>query len=224
MKKTFIILLTSAIQFLLSNVGFSQTTHLHLVLNAVSTNFDYGKSNDQLQSFKKRVVGAQLGVSFQAGITPRFSVVPELYLIMKGGSLKSDNPITQNESTLRLYVLELPVLARFHFGKLYLNAGPYISYNMVGRMNIEGSNTMAEKSTNVGFDNSATGFKRWDSGTQVGAGYFFNLKKSRLALDVRYCYGLTNISNDVERYNRLLNISLIVSRPWKKNPFARKTN
>ncbi len=221
-KSSSSIVLTAAFVFALATATFSQTTHLHLVLNAVGTNFDYGKSNDQLQSFKKRVVGAQLGVSFQAGITPRFSVVPELYFIMKGGSLKADNPITLNESTLRLYVVELPVLARFHFGKFYVNAGPYLSYNIAGRMNIEGSNTLAEKSINVLFDNSINGFKRWDSGVQVGAGYFFNLKKSRLALDVRYCYGLTNIANDVERYNRLLNISLIVSRPWKKNPFARK--
>ena len=45
----------------------------------------------------------------------------------KGGKLKANNPLTTSESTLHLNTLELPVLARFHFGKFYVNAGPSIS-------------------------------------------------------------------------------------------------
>ena len=75
---------------------------------------------------------------------------------------------------------------------------------------------MAETSTKVSFGNSIGDFKRWDLGLQAGAGYNFNLKKSVLTLDVRYGYGLTNISKDIERYNRMLNISLVISKLGKK--------
>jgi hypothetical protein len=145
-----------------------------------------------------------------------FSVVPELYLAIKGGILKENNPLTVNKSTLRLYTIEMPVLARLHCNKLYLNAGPYVGYTLSGRMKTEGSDAVSEASTKVSFGNTMNDFKRWDLGIQAGAGYNFTIKKTTLTLDARYGYGLTNISKDVERYNRLLNISLVVSRPHKK--------
>ena len=140
-------------------------TYLGVLLNAVSTNLNYGKSNGALSDNKKSVLGAQLGASFQAGITPKFSLVSELYFIMKGGKLEANNSADVNNSTLRLYTLELPVLARFHFGKVYVNAGPTIAYNLFGTNKIEGT------STDVSFNNSTDGFKRWDAGIQMGAGY-----------------------------------------------------
>src|ERR1700722_17782220 len=84
-------------------------TYLDVVLNLVSTNLNYGASNSGLNDYKKSVWGAQAGVSFQAGITSKFSLVPELYFMMKGGELKATNPLTTDETTLRLYTVELPV-------------------------------------------------------------------------------------------------------------------
>ena len=69
-------------------------TYLDLLLNVVSTNFNYGKSNSSLADYKKSPFGAQVGVSFQAGITPKVSLVSELYFIMKGGQLDANNPLT----------------------------------------------------------------------------------------------------------------------------------
>ena len=191
-------------------------TYFGILLNAVSTNLNYGKSNGALSDNKKSVLGAQLGASFQAGITPKFSLVSELYFIMKGGKLEANNSVDLNNSTLRLYTLELPVLARFHFGKVYVNAGPTIAYNLFGTNKIEGT------STDVSFNNSTDGFKRWDAGIQMGAGYRFKVKQKLVALDVRYSYGLTNISSSQEMYNRYLNINLTFSKPWKTNPLGIK--
>jgi hypothetical protein len=112
--------------------------------------------------------------------------------------------------------LELPVLARLHCNKLYLNAGTYAGYNVGGRLKVEGTNTTDETSIKASFGNSTADFKRWDFGFQAGAGYNFNFKQSILTLDVRYGYGIVNISKDVERYNRMLNISVQVSRPGRK--------
>lgn len=191
-------------------------TSLHLLLNAVSTNFNYGKSNSAMSDYKKSVIGAQVGVSFQAGVTPRVSMVSEVYFIMKGGKMESDNPLTLDKSTIRLYTLESPLLARYHFGKFYVNAGPSLAYNIAGKM--KGS----ESSTSLSFKNSIGGFKRFDAGIQVGAGYNFRIKRKRVGLDVRYSYGITDISYDKEIYNRYLNINLHLFNPWKTNPFAKK--
>lgn len=190
-------------------------TYLDLVLNVVSTNINYGKSNSSYSDFKKIVYGAQIGASFQAGITPGFSLVSELYLIMKGNKLAQNNPLTADKSVIRFYTLELPVLARVHLGKLYMNAGPSVAYNLYGTSKI-GSITR-----DIPFNNSVSGYKRLDAGIQFGAGYRFKLKQGAVAFDVRYTYGLSNVSSTQEMYNRYLNITLHLSKPWKTNPLGR---
>lgn len=202
----------------LATNSYSQTSKFSLAVNSLTTNFNYGSSNAGLKSYKKNYQGLQAGISYQVGITPVFSIVPELYFAVKGGTLKGNNPLTGGKSTLRINSLELPVLARLHCNKLYLNAGPYAGYNVGGRLKVEASNTSGETSTKVSFGNSSADLKRWDIGFHAGAGYNFNLQQSILTLDVRYGYGFVNISQDVDRYNRMLNISLQVSRPGKKAP------
>lgn len=200
----------------LASNSFSQTSKFSILINSPIANFNYGKANAELNSYKKNYQGFQAGFSYQAGITPMFSIVPEIYFAMKGGTLKGNNSLTSAKSTLRINSLELPVLARLHLNKLYLNAGPYAGYNAGGRIKINGTNSTGETITKLSFGSSSTDFKRWDFGFQAGAGYDFNLKQSILTLDVRYGYGMVNISKDIERYNRMLNISVQVSRPNRK--------
>ena len=59
-------------------------TYLDLMVNVVSTNINYGGANTSLAEYKKSSNGIQAGASFQAGITPAFSVVSELYFMRKG--------------------------------------------------------------------------------------------------------------------------------------------
>jgi len=193
--------------FLCTNTfGQTNETHVDLLLNLVGTNLNYGNSNSSLKDYKKSVLGVQAGVSLETGITPKFSLVSELYFIMKGGELKANNPLTTNQTTLRLYTMELPVLMRFHFDKFYINAGPSIAYN------INGTNKTGDLSTHVSFTNSGEAFKRVDAGIQMGGGYMFRMGQKKVTLDIRYCYGLTNISYDKEMYNRCLNLSVHFSR------------
>ncbi len=205
--------------FSLSTIqSYSQTTRFNLLVNSVTTNFNYGNTNSTLKPYKKNIMGLQLGASFQAGITKNFSVVPEVYFMAKGGTLKDGNPVTSDKSKTRFNTLEMPVLARIHVGRVYINSGPYVAYNLSGRLKTEGS----EKSRSLSCDNTIDGFRHWELGVQAGAGYLFPFKKASMAIDVRYGYGLTNISRGSERYNRVLNISMLVSKPWKKNPFCKK--
>ncbi len=191
-------------------------TYLDVLLNLVGTNLNYGNSNSALKDYKKSVLGAQVGVSFQAGITPAFSIVPEFYFAMKGGKLTANNPLTASESTVRLYAFELPVLARFHFSEFHINAGPSIAYNFYGTREINDS------SNDLSFTKSAEGFKRFDAGVQIGGGYTFHTQRKRITLDLRYNYGLTNISYSHEMYNRSFIVSVHISNPWKTNPLGNK--
>ncbi len=193
-------------------------THLDLVLNLVGTNLNYGKSNSALADYKKSVLSPQVGVSMQAGVTPHFSLVPELYFIMKGGSLESNNPFTTSKSTLRFYTVELPLLARFHYNKFYVNAGPSIA------INIHGTNKMEGTTSDLSFNSASNGFKRWEAGMQFGGGYNFRIKQKRVVLDMRYNYGLTNISNENEMYNRSFILSARFYKVWKTNPLGRNKN
>jgi hypothetical protein len=201
----------------ISLTSFSQENRFSISINSLNTNFNYGSLNKAFQPYKKEFKGLQIGASYQAGISPMFSVVPEVYFAMKGGTLKQDNPITINKSTTRLYTAELPVLARLHLNHFYLNTGPYATYTFGGRIKMDGSKDLPSSSTKVSFGSSAGDFKRWDLGFQAGVGYNFKIKSTPLTLDARYGYGLVNISNDIKRYNRMLNISLVVSSPSKKS-------
>ena len=196
----------------------SAETYFDLMITTASTNLNYGSSNSALSDYKKDSKGIHAGVSFQAGITSKFSLVSELYYIRKGGELTDNNPLTTKKTILRLNAFELPVLARVHFGKFYMNTGPSIAYNFSGKKKIE------DVSTAITFKNSAGAFNRMDAGVQIGAGYMFPIKQKTLALDIRYCYGLTNISYDKEMFNRGLIVSVHFSKVWKKNPLAKNRN
>ncbi len=223
--RTWKISLATALIFSLQiSKSVAQKTYMSPLINMVNSNFNYGDANSAVKSYKKDARGIMAGVTFQAGITPAFSVVAETYFVMKGATLKTDNPLTVNKSTLRLYNAEIPLLARVHINHLYINAGPYVSYSFGGRIKTEGSQAIPEKSTAVSFSNVTDGFKRWEIGVQAGAGYNFRIKKRALALDIRYGYGLTNVSQNSERYNRTFTISIIAVKPWKNNPFGKKRN
>lgn len=195
---------------------FGMETHLDFVLKLVDTNLHYGSSNRELADYKKPVSSLQAGLSFQGGVNKRLSLVSEFYFMMKGGKLKSNNPLTENSTTLRFYSLEMPVVARLHFNRIHLNAGPSVAFN------ISGKNKVGGVSERVSFHDQFGGFKRWEGGFQFGAGYRFRMKQKTATLDFRYHYGLTNISYDREIRNRYINVSLQISRPWNSNPLARK--
>ena len=185
------------------------TSHHHFgfLINVASTSLNYGGSNSAFTDYKKSINGLQIGVSFQNDFTTKFSIVSELYFMMKGGKLKADNPLTTQQSTLRFYTIESPLLARFNLGKVYLNAGPSIAYNLFATRKIGD-----ESSKSISFRQSVESFKRWDAGIQMGGGYQFNTKQKSVVIDIRYTYGLSNISYGQEMYNRNVNIGLHISR------------
>lgn len=179
-----------------------QESYVHFFVNAIGTNLYYGDANKSLVDYKKAALGVTIGASYQAGICHNLSVVSELYFIMKGGKLKENNPTTEYESTLRMYSFELPVMARVHLGKFHVEAGPSLAYN------VHGTQKVNDVTTDLSFNDKPGGYERFETGIQVGAGYSFMVKQKKVYLDIRYCHGLTNISNDTEMYNRSVLVSL----------------
>ncbi len=198
-----------------SEKAFPQQDKFGISINSLTTNFNYGSENSSLSDYKKDYRGFQFGLTFQHGLSKSFSLVHEISFTIKGGKLGKGNPVFGNETTLRFHGLEVPLLARLHMGNLYLNAGPYAGYQLGGRIKTKDAEDGSESTTKVKFGSGADQFKRWDFGMQAGAGYNFQLKRSILTLDVRYGYGLQDLSVDRERFNRMLNISVVVSRPGK---------
>jgi hypothetical protein len=195
----------------ISAPSFGQESHGAILLNMVNSRMNYGDMNGDLKGHKKDVRGLQAGLSWQAGLTKRFSIVTEAYFMTKGGTINADNPVDGIRSTLKLYTVEVPVLARFHAGRFYFNTGPYINYVVSGKELSDG-----ERSRSIAFGPNA--FRKFGTGIQTGAGYQFRIKKTKLAIDVRYIADLTSVSANEDRYNRTLNVSLLVLRSLKRKP------
>jgi len=200
---------------------YSQESYMNLLLNYTPTKFNFGKDNGRVKDFRNGLRGFQGGFSFQLGINQHFSVVPEIYYFRKGVELEQGNPLTINETKVKLNTVELPILFRYHFLGFFLNAGPSLAVNVSGKMEWEDTNLVQERSMKLRFDGSPNAFKRWDMGIQMGLGKEFKLKnRSRISIEGRYHYGLTNIANPWEAYNRYFYVNVLFSKAWKKNPLS----
>lgn len=189
---------------------FAQESHIAILVNTTNSRLNYGDANTSVSDFKKDIRGLRIGLSWQAAVTERFSIVPEIYFLRKGGTLKVGNPLNGIESSLKLNALEIPVLARVHLGKLYLNAGPYVSYLLSGT-----ESSVNEGSRSISFERGANTFRKWEVGVLAGAGYQFSLKKKKLALELRYSHGLSSIHHTEQLYNRTLSISVSLIKVLK---------
>lgn len=201
--------------------AFTQETYLDVVINYTPTTMNFGNNNKTLKEFNTGYWGLQAGASFQMGITDHFSVVPEFYFVMKGTKLENKNPLTGQETRIRFNTLDLPVMVRLHLCDLYLNAGPVIGYNLGGRIKMESNEALVGRKSSMEFGSSPGTYSRWDAGFQFGLGYEFQLKKSRLLLDLRYHYGMVDMGNGADIYNRYFNLNLLLAKKWKNNPLAK---
>ncbi|MFZ4930508.1 porin family protein [Chryseobacterium sp. Mn2064] len=119
---------------------------------------------------------AGLGVNIQTGLT-NFSVQPEVNFISKGTRFKN----SFGNQTYNFNYIEIPVLAKYTFGPVYVNAGPSIGFLM-------------GKNDKVKAAYGST--KSVDFGLQMGAGLAFPAGPGKLIVDGRYNLGLSNISDE----------------------------
>lgn len=186
-------------------------TYFTPLIRAGVSNLNYGSNNSSVMEYKKSATGIQAGFSLQYGFAPKLSLLSEIYYARKGGTLKGNNPLTNNETSYRFNSIELPVLARLHLGRVHLNAGPSITYNVAGKQKDAG------KSKAISFGKADDAFKRFEAGIGMGGGFTFFSKRKQFVFDMRYNHGLTDISNDKDIYNRGITLSLISSKVSHKS-------
>jgi len=168
-----------------------------------------------------------------------FSVQPEVAFVQKGFKAKTKGEFYMGEAIYdmvadqhyKVNYLELPVLAKIEFGspsaRFAFLAGPSIGYGLGG--NLKGTITLddgyetyeddidadiifgdapaeAEETEDVYFDN------RLDFGIQVGGGVTF---ANRVAIEVRYGLGLTNLSDERDSANRVIQFTVGVPLQFK---------
>ncbi|BAP29479.1 uncharacterized protein CHSO_0442 [Chryseobacterium sp. StRB126] len=133
---------------------------------------------------------AGLGVNIQTGIK-NFSVQPEVNFISKGTKFKN----SFGSETYNFNYIEVPVLAKYSFGPVYVNAGPSIGFLMGKNEKVKAT---YGKTRSIDF------------GLQMGAGVAIPAGPGKVIVDGRYNLGLNNISDEkgLDVKNRGFAISL----------------
>jgi hypothetical protein len=215
MKKLLITTLLSC--FFIFHTGWAQVSiYTFGGVNFNSTTEDYTQDLQLIFGFDEDdiknppQIGYRAGVGFNFWINNFFSISPEIMFTKKGSRIFAENENFTLTIGQNLNFIELPVLARFHFGTenfgFYVNAGPHVGYWMGGRVNIDGE--FRDNGQTIPFDDSSRivfaetdddeeifieDARRFELGVNFGGGLYFGLGPGRVLLDARYSMGLTDL-------------------------------
>ena len=145
----------------------------------------------------KSVLSYKAGISYDLGLSEKFSIIPGLEFVTKG--FKSD----AIDGNISMSYLQVPIHAAYKFSisdnmKLSVKAGPYVAYGIFGS-DIE---WYGGGKSNV-FDSDG-GYNRFDAGVNVGASVDFNT----FTIGVEYSRGLTKLDSDYKQYNQAFGVVL----------------
>ena len=153
---------------------------------------------------QETINGFTLGAVLEVGLGGNVFLQPEAIFIQKGSQLQ----ILNDNNKFNVNYLDIPVLLKIKLlnsNLLNINvlAGPSFGLALNGEQST-GSQTI---DINFGGEN---GLKRFDLGINAGGGVGINLGSIGVFGDVRYLFGVSNISEDADREikNRGLNLSV----------------
>jgi hypothetical protein len=124
-------------------------------------------------------VGLAAGGFLDLPIGGRLSVQPEVLFVQKGATFDD----AAGEGRITLDMLDIPVLARYRFGQLFVLGGPSISVKLRARQVLDFGDE--EESVDIGDD-----VESFDFGIVGGVGY----ESGRLSVDGRLNWGLRNVN------------------------------
>ncbi|MCL1821946.1 MAG: PorT family protein [Prolixibacteraceae bacterium] len=164
---------------------------------------------DENTDFK---AGFQAGVVADLGITPNFSVIPELLFSQRGGKEEFEEGGTKETSTTTLNYLQLPVNCAYKFdvgagSKFMIFAGPYIGYGLSGKAKYaaEEDGEKFDDSADIKFG-SDKDLKALDFGVNAGVGYQYE----KIFFKLQFNQGLSNLSNESSYKMKNQNIAVSV--------------
>lgn len=233
---------TPALLFLCLTVSVFTYGQLSVIPRTGATLSRINWEEDGLSSEPR--AGFTIGLGLNIPFTEIFSFQPELNFIQKGSKGEATLQESFDEATFDVYFstdlhidyLEVPLLLKFTFGegtKFFFTAGPGIAVGIGGRNKIKGEFTFTNNGTSETYPFSDSGRikfgetpenpdpesidtyinNRLELSLQAGAGV---LIKNKVMLDLRYGLGLTDLSDDGESKNRVLQLTAGMPIPVKK--------
>lgn len=151
------------------------------------------------------VNGFTLGAVVEIGITDNIFIQPEAIFLQKGSELNTSiTGLTTNVNYLDIPVLLKIKLINTDLLNINLLGGPSLGLALNGEETTAGGQTV---DINFGGEN---GLKRFDLGINAGGGVGINLGSIGIFGDVRYLFGVSDISEDANREikNKGLNLSV----------------
>ena len=167
--------------------------------NLYTSGSSQGINGDQ---YKGRF-GYHFGGVMEYSFSNIFSIQPELQYLNHGANLKKDNSFGMKDAHVTLNTLQLPVNLKATFNtnkaKLFVYGGPYVGYNMYGKVDgkIDG------KSVDQKLFSKGSNMERWDYGVGIGVGAEIN----QFTLTLANQFGMRDISGESGRM-RAGNITL----------------
>ena len=181
-----------------------------------ASGFDGAKA---INDATKQNVGYNFTVFGDFGVGNNFFIQPGISLQNKGTKLQNTTAGITTEATANIMAIEVPVNAVLRIptgssGAFHLNAGPYIGFNVAGKVKTKVSGGTASGTTEEDLkfgSRSEDDFASTDFGANFGVGYRM---ASGFMLGANYGMGLTNLqpkadrSGDSKATNRVWGFSL----------------
>lgn len=153
---------------------------------------------------QESINGFTFGAVIEVGLGGNIFLQPEAVFIQKGSKLQ----VLNEENKVNVNYLDIPVLLKMkiinsNVFNVNLLAGPSFG------LGLNGEETMGGQTVDVNFGGE-NGLKRLDVGINAGGGIGVNLGSIGVFGDVRYLFGLSDISEDTNREikNKGLNLSV----------------
>lgn len=153
---------------------------------------------------QESINGFTFGAVLEIGLGGNIFLQPEAVFIQKGSKVQ----VLNEDNKVNVNYLDIPVLLKMkiinsNVFNVNLLAGPSLG------LALNGEETMGGQTIDVNFGGE-NGLKRFDLGINAGGGIAANLGSIGIFGDVRYLFGVSNISeeNNREIKNKGLNLSV----------------
>ncbi len=189
---------------LLSLPMIAQTT-LGFRAGLVSGTVDAPSAIENIAPDFKNVYGTHFALISEIGITPSFSIQPELAFTQKGFTIKEgidlklfniDLPLGVKAAT-KINYLEIPLLAKYKFGEQavqgYVAAGPSLGLATSGRLKTKAQFILDIPISNTSLNLDNIGYKRFEVAGVLAAGLQVNTRNGgAFLLEARFTRGFTD--------------------------------
>lgn len=141
-------------------------------------------------------------------VAPNFSIQPGVSLQGKGNRTESNLGDVEGKLTYNVMSVEIPVNAVYYIpagaGSVFLGAGPYVGFNVSGKIKGEGNlgDAGLVGETDIEFGSGDNEMKTVDAGANFMLGYKLN---NGFLINAGYGLGLTNLSNSDNSDNKFSN-------------------